>query len=237
MGGNQMKKGIDVSQHQGVINWEKVKNAGIEFAMLRIGYSITLDKQFKNNVDGCVKNNIPFGVYLFSYALNADEAIAEADFLLEQIKDLTVEYPVAFDFEYDSFRYMEKMNVIPTAPLINEITIAFCNRIEKAGYYCMNYTNKDFYNNWFDDIVNTKYDLWVAHWGVLEPFKRGGIWQHTSTGKVDGINGNVDLNFAYKNYVDVIQELGLNNLEKNVDWKAEYYKLLNDIKTLADLYV
>ncbi len=231
-----LKHGIDVSAHQGIIDWKKVKDDGIEFAMLRVGYSDVLDKYFHENVKGCNDNNIPFGVYLFSYATTINEACTEADFLLKEISLYDIKYPIAFDFEYDSLNYFERMNIRPSKDLINAIAYSFCNRIEQAGYYVMNYSNKDFYYNWFNDTIKNKYDKWLAIWNVDKPFTDCGIWQYSSTGKVNGINGNVDMNYCYKDYPTIIQNMK-QTTEDNVNWKEEYYKLLNDIKALADLYV
>lgn len=234
-----MLKGIDVSQHQGVIQWDKVKKAGIEFAMLRVGYSTVLDKEFNNNVKGCIDNNIPFGVYLFSYALNETDARWEAMFLINNIKGLTVNFPVAFDFEYDSIRYANKMKVNLLKDDVIKITETFCRCIEDFNYYAMVYTNKDYYNLYYNGSIKDKFDLWVAHWSITEPFKKESIWQHTSTGKVDGISGNVDLNYSYKDYKTLIKELGLNNLkakEDTTDYKTLYFDLLKDVQGLYDKY-
>ena len=232
-------KGIDVSQHQGAINWDKVKKAGIEFAMLRVGYSNILDNEFKNNVKGCVDNNIPFGVYLFSYALDEADARREALFVIDCIKELTVNFPVAFDFEYDSISYANQMKVNLLKDDVIKITETFCKCIEDFGYYAMVYTNKDYYNLYYNGSIKDKFDLWAAHWNILEPFYKGGMWQHTSSGRVDGITGNVDLNYAYKDYKTLIQDLGLNNLkpkEDTTDYKKLYFDLLEDIQSLYSKY-
>ena len=232
-------KGIDVSQHQGVIDWKKVKEAGIDFAMLRVGYSNILDKEFKNNVIGCKENKIPFGVYLFSYALNEADARREALFVIDCIKDLTVEYPVAFDFEYDSIRYAKQMKVDLLKDDVIYITEAFCKTLEDFGYYAMVYTNKDYYKLYYNGRIKDKFDLWVAHWNITEPFLRGGMWQYTSTGKVDGIIGNADMNISNKDYKTLIRDLGLNNLQPikdTTDYKTLYYDLLKDVQDLYNKY-
>jgi GH25 family lysozyme M1 (1,4-beta-N-acetylmuramidase) len=238
-----MKKGIDVSEHQGIIDWKKVKDDGIEFAILRVGYAVTLDKQFLNNVKGCQDNNIPFGVYLFSYATDVNEAVAEAKFVLEKIKDFEVEYPVIFDYEYDSVRYFEKINKSkPSNELINQMASAFLLEIEKAGYYAMNYMNKDYYNHVFNDYIKTTFDNWIAVWGVGEAFTTPNLWQYSSTGKVNGINGNVDMNYCYRDYPELIKSMGLNKLKGN-DWDSMYKELdksyqqfIHDLEVLIDLY-
>ena len=232
-------KGIDVSQHQGAIDWKKVKESGIDFAMVRVGYSNILDKEFKNNVNGCKENKIPFGVYLFSYALNEADARREALFVIDCIKDLTVEYPVAFDFEYDSIRYAKQMKVDLLKDDVIYITEAFCKTMEDFGYYVSIYTNKDYYNLYYNGRVKDKFDIWFAHWNITEPFLRGGMWQYTSTGKVNGIAGNVDLNISNKDYKTLIRDLGLNNLkpkEDTTDYKKLYFDLLEDVQGLYNKY-
>lgn len=234
-----MLKGIDVSQHQGVIKWDKVKKAGIDFAMLRVGYSTIEDIQFKNNVKGCIENNIPFGVYLFSYALNDEDAKQEALFVHSCIKELIVNFPVAFDFEYDSIRYANQMKVNLLKDDVIKITETFCKTLEDLGYYASVYTNKDYYNLYYNGSIKDKFDLWVAHWNVEKPFHNVGLWQYTSTGRVDGITGNVDLNYSYKDYKTLIAELGLNNIkpkEDTTDYKTLYFDLLKDMQALYSKY-
>lgn len=202
------KKGIDVSKHNGKIDWSKVKAAGIEFAMIRAGYGQSnIDERFKYNVSECNRLGIPCGVYWFSYACNEAQAKKEAEKCLALIKPYSITYPVAFDFEYDSVTYAAKMGVKMTKELASKITHAFCKTIEAAGYYVMNYSNADYLSRFFDTGVHKAYDLWLAKWPKSPNLKNPpdcGIWQYSSTGKVSGINGNVDLNAAYKDYEAII---------------------------------
>lgn len=211
-----MRKGIDVSKWQGKIDWEKVKKAGIEFVIIRAGYGQNnIDEYFERNIKECNRLGIPCGVYWFSYALNADMARQEARYCLAAIKPYKVEYPVCFDFEYDSVEYAKKKGITITKSLATAIADAFLNEIEKAGYYAMNYTNKDFSNKYFDMTKLGRYDLWYAWWSVAnQPDMKCGIWQYTSDGKVDGIQGRVDMNIAYKDYPAIIRATGLNGFGK-----------------------
>lgn len=211
-----MRKGIDVSKWQGKIDWEKVKKAGIEFVIIRAGYGQNnIDEYFERNIKECNRLGIPCGVYWFSYALNADMARQEARYCLAAIKPYKVEYPVCFDFEYDSVEYAKKKGITITKSLATAIADAFLNEIEKAGYYAMNYTNKDFSNKYFDMTKLDRYDLWYAWWSVAnQPDMKCGIWQYTSDGKVDGIQGRVDMNIAYKDYPTIIRRAKLNRLNE-----------------------
>lgn len=210
-----MLKGIDVSKHQGTINWEKVKADGIKFAMLRAGYGKNnIDAQFKRNAKECNRLGIPFGVYWFSYAYTEEMAKKEAEYCLAAIKGYKVEYPVCFDLEYDTVSYAKKNGVTITKALATKFTKAFCGKVETAGYYAMNYANKDYLTNYFDASLLKLYDLWYARYTSKNDRENVGIWQYTSSGKVNGISGNVDMNYSYKDYPSIIKAAGLNGFKK-----------------------
>jgi len=209
------KKGIDVSEHQGAIDWEKVKAAGIEFAMLRAGYgNNNIDKQFKRNVAECNRLGIPCGVYWFSYALNAEQAKREARQCIAAIKPYRVEYPVCYDLEYDTVRYAKTQGVAITQALATQMVTAFCTTVEQAGYYAMNYTNQDYSKNMFDMKALSRFDLWYAWYNATCNRSDAGLWQYTSSGKAPGINGNVDLDYSNKDYPSIIRAAGLNGFQK-----------------------
>lgn len=193
-----MLRGIDVSKHNGVIDWQKVKDQ-VDFVMLRAGYGKTVDTRFKRNIKECNELGIPVGIYWFSYAYTVTQAKAEAQMCIDTIKDYKITYPVCYDFEYDSIEQARKKGIVITRNLMVEMARAFLLEIEKAGYYAMNYTNIDFLNKGFSELTN-RFDTWLAQWGKSSPTKPCGIWQFSSTGKIDGINGNVDLNYALKAY-------------------------------------
>ena len=206
-----MKKYIDVSTYQGVIDWAKVKAAGIDGAMIRAGFGKNnIDDKFKRNISECNRLGIPCGVYWFSYAYTEDMAKREAEYCLDAIAGYKLELPVCFDFEYDSVRYAGTQGVTVNKKLATALVHAFCKVVEEAGYYVMNYANLDYMRNYFDDTVK-RYDLWHAWYANADkPTVDCGIWQYSSKGKVDGISGNVDMNIAYKDFASIINRAGLN---------------------------
>lgn len=212
-----MAKGIDVSKYQGDINFEQVKADGIKFVIIRAGWAKgSIDGKFKRNADECTRLGIPFGVYWFSYALNENDARAEARACLNTIKGYKLQYPVCFDYEYDSVSYSVKKGVNVTKDSASKIAKAFLSTIESAGYWATNYTNLDFSNRYFDDSVKKKYDMWVAKYGSANDLaKKAGLWQYSSTGKVKGISGNVDLDYAQKDYPTLIANKSKNPTTNN----------------------
>ena len=208
-----MFKGIDVSKWNGNINWDKVKSAGINFAIVREGYGKKgprqIDKRFKDNINGAKSVGIHTSVYHYSYADSVEDAINEAHFCLENIEGLKLEYPVIIDVED---KEQLKLNNRQRTDIIK----AFCSEIEKHGYYAMFYCNLNWLNNYlYKDELLPKYDLWLAQWGVDDPSVSCGIWQYSSTGKIDGIDGNVDLNISYKDYCSIVKSKGLNGFNKS----------------------
>lgn len=220
-----MQKGIDVSKHNGTIDWAKVKEAGVQFAMIRAGYGANnIDAQFKRNLSECNRLGIPCGVYWFSYAYTEEMARKEAEHCLTAIKPYKLDYPVAFDFEYDSVSYAAKKGVSMTKSLASKLVTAFCGTVEKAGYYAMNYANADYQANYFDNGVKKAYDLWLAQWPKrpdLSALPDCGIWQYSSTGTVPGIDGNVDMNAAYKDYPAIIAGMKGEPMEQTEKEKAQ----------------
>lgn len=204
------KHGIDVSKWQGTIDWNTTKKF-IDFAMIRAGYGreITqMDKCFLYNVKHAQANGVPIGAYWYSYAKSAEEAIKEANACLTTIKGFKFEYPIVFDIEDSSQLSLSKR-------LKTDICKAFCNTIEKAGYYAMIYTNCNWLkNHLYADELLAKYDLWLAHWNAKEPAYSCGIWQTTDKGIIDGISGYVDLNTAFKDYPSIMKAKGLNGFGK-----------------------
>ena len=212
------RNGIDVSQWQGTIEWEKVKASGIEFAMIRAGYGQNnIDPQFERNISECNRLGIPCGVYWFSYALNAGMARQEALYALEAVKPYVLEYPIAFDFEGGSVDYAARKGVKITKELASSFARAFCDELEKNRYYAMVYTNPSYLNTYFDAEIPKQFDIWLAQWPskpdlAVKPSQAGGIWQYTSSGSVSGISGRVDLNAGYFNYPEIMRSMKLNGL-------------------------
>ncbi len=201
--------GIDVSYYQGVIDWEAVANdpANIEFAIIRAGYrgyvsgDINIDEQFLNNLEGSTSAGIDTGVYFFSQAINEDEAREEANFIIENIKDYNVTYPIVFDMEevYDDNARTNNL----TATEITDITIAFCEEIKAAGYTPVVYGNIGWMMFNLELSRLEDYDKWFAQY-FRQPFfpYEYSMWQYTANGEVDGIEGPVDLNISFIDYSD-----------------------------------
>lgn len=209
-------KGIDVSYHQGAIDWGKVKLSGIEFAMLRAsrGYiseakPMAQDATFEYNVTQATAYNINVGVYHYLYADTVAEARKEAQFLLKTIEPYQITYPVVLDVEEQYQADLGKTK-------LTAICKAFLEEIENAGYYAMIYSNKTWLTTYLDMNELKNYDVWLAQWNTVPTYNGNfGMWQYSSKGIVSGIDGYVDLNIAYKDYAKVIRENGLNNLKKN----------------------
>lgn len=210
------KKGIDVSQWQGTIDWDKVKAAGIEFAMIRAGWGQNnIDTQFVRNISECNRVGIPCGIYWFSYAYTEAMAVREAEYALAAVEPYKLDYPIAFDYEGASVDYAKKNGVVPDKAHVTALANAFCGRIEQAKYYAMVYTNPAYLSQYYDSYVPKSYDIWLAQWPAnpdpaTKPAQAGGIWQYTSSGTVSGISGRVDLDAAYYDYPGIIADNGLN---------------------------
>lgn len=196
-------KGIDVSKWNGDINWEKVKKAGIDFCIIRTGYSETVDYKFKYNIEEAIDNGLQIGVYHFSYATTNAEAKEEAEFCLKLIKPYKkyITLGVWFDYEYDSVNYSRRYGVNPTKESVTSLAKTFCSTVEKNGYSTGIYTNLDFSSNYFTKEVLNKYPTWFACWESKMTYKDDFVmWQYTDSGRVDGINGKVDMNWYFIGY-------------------------------------
>lgn len=209
-------KYIDVSAHNGVIDFEKLKG-NVDGVIIRAGYGRSaIDTKWVRNVTECNRLGIPCGAYWFSYAFTAEMAKNEAKQLLKAVAPYAMELPLAFDYEYDSVSYGGKQGATITAALVQEMTKAFCNEIEANGYYCMLYANPDYLKKYFGGLTD-KYDLWLAQWpakpNLKEPPRKCGIWQYTSNGQFDGITGRVDTNEAYTDYATFLRARGFNKLK------------------------
>lgn len=210
---------IDVSEWQGEIDWEAAKSH-IDGAILRAGWGQgNPDRQFASNAAECNRLGILCGAYWFSYAHTPDMARREAEYLLAAVKPYRMELPLAFDFEYDSVNAAAKHGVNVTRALATAMVYAFCETVERGGYWCLNYANPDFLNRYFSPDVPKRFGLWLAQWpsgtpDVTKPPRPDiQLWQWSSGGSVPGISGNVDLDEAYTDFAALIREKGLNHLE------------------------
>ena len=202
-------RGIDVSKWQGEINWKKVASSGIDFAMIRSSYGNEhTDEMLKKNVEGCEKYGIDYGFYHYTYAKSASEARTEAKYFLSKIKNYDPTYPIVLDIEEEFYKKMDRKKV-------TDIIVAFMTELENAGYYATVYSYAVFFRDNVDMSRVKKYNIWVASWGDEEKLNDSydgqyGMWQYSSTGSVNGISGDVDLNYAYKDYAAIIKKNGLN---------------------------
>lgn len=191
-----MKKLIDVSEWQGIIDWEKVKPQ-IDGAILRCGYGSDLEKQddsqFKRNADECTRLGIPFGVYLYSYAKTEEKARSEAAHVLRLVKGYKLSYPVYLDLEENG----TQAGAIERANIFGDI-------IENAGYWCGIYANLNWWNNYLKGL--DRFTKWVAQYNDTCDYTGSylDMWQYTSKGQVDGIKGAVDMNQCYRDFPGVI---------------------------------
>ena len=195
-------KGIDVSHHQGKIDWDKVKSQ-IDYAILSVGYGDNItsqdDKQFHRNAKECTRLGIPFGVYIYSYATSIAQAKSEADHVLRLIKGYKLDYPVYLDLE-DGPTTGKCSN-----KLIADMAEVFCNAIEKAGYWAGIYANTSWFTNKLTDSRFNKWVKWVAQYNTTCTYKsKHDMWQYSSSGKINGISGNVDMNYCYFDYPGLI---------------------------------
>ncbi len=196
--------GIDVSEHQKVIDWSKVKAAGIEYAFIRVGYrgytkgGLAEDAYFRQNLAGATAAGVKVGVYIFSQAITKEEAIEEANYLLERIKDYNITFPVVLDFEFSPDK-----GRLETAKLSKAegtaICLEFCKTIQAAGYTPMVYANPDMLNNHLNaEEISNQYLVWLANYTTQTSYTgKFDYWQYSSSGTVDGITGRVDMNFFY----------------------------------------
>lgn len=189
--------GIDVSEHNGVVNWPAAKKAGIGFAVIRTGYGTShTDYQWKNNIEGALAQGIPVGIYHFSYALTAAGAKAEADFVLSLLAPYKgkITLPVFFDFEYDTVDYAKKQGVTLGASAFNAHTVAFCERIKSAGYTAGTYYNLDYLRRYVDMDQISGYARWYAQYSSTPSASGHDIWQYSSSYTIPGCSGRFDVN-------------------------------------------
>lgn len=195
--------GIDVSVHNGYVNVKQVREAGYEYIIIRAGYGKNnIDQRFESNAKACVNLAVPMGIYWFSYAYTVEMARKEAEYAIEAIKKYKNICPIAYDFEYDSVRYARTKGVEVTKALATDMAKAFLEEIENAGYIPVLYTNNDYMKNYFD-MSQFSCHIWYARYKSTitdEEKQQASIWQKSSTGKVTGISGNVDINEFYHSF-------------------------------------
>lgn len=214
--------GIDVSRWQGEIDWEQVAASGVKFVMMRAAIGAhtdrngvrqgnSVDRMFRENIVGAQAHGIEVGVYMYSYAVTVPQARAEAEFLVELLKDYEITYPVAYDLEDDT----QKNLGVET---LTQMVEAFFEVLIEHNYYPMLYSYNFFLTNRIDPRVLETYAIWMAHINTRQSNYRFPyhIWQYSHTGRVPGIRGgtgNVDLNVSYYDFAYILRKHGLNNLK------------------------
>lgn len=202
---------VDVSYHNGTIDWEKAKAAGVEGAILRCGFGDNIesqdDNQWKRNADECTRLGIPFGTYIYSYAKTLAQAKSEAQHVLRLTSGYKLSYPVFYDLEEPGTKSgsADRMK-------------AFAATIEAAGYVCGLYCSK----SWWDtelNVLGNRYPLWIARYNKMLGMTGIAMWQYADDGKVDGISGKVDMNHCYRDFPSEIN--GTKKAEKPVQAQAK----------------
>lgn len=214
-------KGIDVSSHNGAIDWDKVRAAGTEFAILRAGYgkyASQQDSRFAANAEGALAAGVACGAYWFSYALTPDDAREEAQLCAQVLGPYRgrFSFPVWYDYEYDSERYSEEHGVTPNKELRTQLAVAFCAELERLGWRAGVYTNLDYIKNRLDLSRLTAWELWLADY-TGGPDVKCGMQQTGSTGRIDGVDGNVDTDEAFFDYPALTRKNGWNGYEREAD--------------------
>ena len=198
--------GIDVSAHQGAIDWAAVKSAGVSFAIIRVGFRgygtgrLVEDSYFRQNLQGAASNGIRVGAYIFSAATNEAEAVEEASLAINLIKGYNISYPVYIDMESSGTGTGRADNL--SVATRTAIVHAFCRTVANAGYKPGVYSNTTWYNNYLNAPEFTKYSIWLAQYNTHVTYTRTkyDIWQYSSKGSIPGIGTRVDMNWGYTSY-------------------------------------
>ena len=207
-----MIKGIDVSSWQGVVDYRKVKASGINFVIIRAGFGREVsqkDNCFEQNYKNAKAAGLDIGAYWYSYADSAEDAVREAKACMEVIKGKKFEYPIFFDLEEQS-QFAKGKN------FCDSVIKAFCGELEKNGYLAGLYCSTYYLNNYISNAVAGKYALWVAQYNYRCTYtaNKFGIWQYSSEGRINGISGNVDMDYCYTDYPNIVKTGGYNGYKK-----------------------
>lgn len=216
-----IKKGIDISNHNGEIDFSKLKEQGIDFAILRTGYGQKFprqyDKKFEEYYAQCKKYGIDVGAYHFSYALTEEAVLKEADFMLEILQGKQFEYPIYYDIETTAHTTLSKA-------VCDELVTAFCTKLEQAGYFAGVYSFDSFFGSNLTSAIPKRFATWVARVEYVKPtfIKDYGMWQYSWKGDLDGVPTDIDLNEVYVDYPSIIKKKNLNGF---VDENGPIYKV------------
>lgn len=194
---DKTKIGLDISKWQGNVDYAKIKKQGVEFVMLKLGGQIEIggefiiDPKFYDNIEGAINNDIDVGVYFYSYAKSSEEAIKQADFIVSKLDGYNINMPIVFDWE--NWNSYTKFHI--SFNTLNNIASSFINRVEELGYKGVLYSSKNYLENiWYSN----NYTNWLAYYNSeFNDYKDYYMWQMCSNGKIDGINGYVDIDIMY----------------------------------------
>lgn len=222
-------KGVDISQHNGDVDFGKVKSAGIEFVILRAGYGkciSQIDLDFYRNYKNAKENGLKVGAYWYSYASNPDEALLEAKVFCEVVKGLDFDLPLYYDIEENTSLKQATANIQ-----------AFCNYLESQGYFAGVYANANAFNNFIDSSIKSRYTTWLAHWADKPAFVSP-MWQNSSTGRIDGVKGYVDTDIANDELLKWVKQRGgeIPASNSKPDSKTRIRVLIGD-KTVYDEFI
>lgn len=208
-------KGIDVSEYQKNVDWEKVKAAGIDFVIIRAGIATRKDSLFESHYVGASAAGLHVGAYWFSKAINVAQAEQEAQQFLDTISGKVFHYPIYLDLEYQAALNTGKSNC-------SAMVRAFCNVLESKNYWAGLYISRSHLGTYIEDDIKSRYSLWIADWtGSLKYTGQVGIWQSSETGRVNGISGKVDTDVGYVDYPEVIPAAGKNGFTVSVPEPVE----------------
>ena len=204
-------RGIDVSTYQGEIEWDKVAASGVKFVFIRLGYRgyesglLVRDDRFEANIQGALQNGIAVGVYFVTQAVSVEEAVEEAQFVMENIRPYNVTWPIVLDIEDAASTTARTAEL--TQQQRTDHAIAFCETVKEGGYRPMLYCNIRWFIEKLDITRITEYDKWFAQY-FRKPFFPYAfqVWQYSSTGSIEGIKGNVDYNISFVDYGNLPEE-------------------------------
>lgn len=205
--------GIDVSEHNGVIDWSLIKKGGIKFAIIRSSYGhFVEDQQFQRNVRECERIGLPYGLYHYSYVATDEQMREEANGFIKLCKSCKPSYPCFIDME-DADGWKKKMGV--TDAMNIKVCYYTCSELEANGFYAGIYANLDWWNNHLNSASLDRFDKWVAQWNDVNTYKKPyQMWQFTSDGHVDGYSGRLDMDYSYVDYPSLIISGGFNGYKK-----------------------
>lgn len=228
-----VRDGIDVSQYQGEIDWERVKNH-IDFAILRCGYGQDIpgqdDPTFKRNADECTRLGIPFGVYLYSYATDEKAALSEARHVMRLVKDYQMAYPIYLDLEDPRVGRLSNEQIERNCRV-------WADELVRNNYFPGFYASYYWWTAKLTGALFTRYTKWVARYAEELGAEGYDMWQYTDKGFVEGINAPVDRDYAYRDFPTEIKEAGLNNFDTvQPDQPTDQYQV-GDHVTFNHVYI